>query len=112
MKRNTIRLLEASVEAIRLAAMSIGLPRRHELREPASETAAAIGLTGVSVELAMSAIIVQANGEQALKLPSGYYKTGTNIVEDFRALIASQVPKRLLHRRRDEEISQLQHQPK
>ena len=93
LKRNTIRLLEASVEAISLAVMSIGLPQRHELRESASATAAAIGVTGVSVELAMSAIIVQANGEQALKLPSGYYKTGTHIVEDFRSLIASQVPK-------------------
>lgn len=95
LKKSTIRLLEASVEAISLAVMSIGLPRRHELRESASETAAAIGLTGVAVELVMSAIIVQANGEQALKLPSGYYKTGTHIVEDFRTLIASQIPKML-----------------
>lgn len=95
LKKSTIRLLEASVEAISLAVTSIGLPQRYELRESEAKTAAAIGLAGVSVELAMSAVIVQANGEQALKLPSGYYKTGTHIVDDFRALIASHIPKML-----------------
>ena len=93
LKRDTIRLLEASVESISMAVTSLGLPQRHELREPASENAIAIGLAGVSVELAMSAIIVQAKGEQALHLPSGYYKTGTHIVDDFRNLVTSQIPK-------------------
>lgn len=93
LKRDTIRLLEASVESISMAVAALGLPKRYELREPASENAIAIGLAGVSVELAMSAIIVQAKGEQALRLPSGYYKTGTHIVDDFKALITSQIPK-------------------
>ena len=93
LKRDTIRLLEASVDSISMAVTSLGLPQRYELREPASENAIAIGLAGVSVELAMSAIIVQAKGEQALHLPSGYYKTGTHIVDDFRALVQSQIPK-------------------
>lgn len=93
LKRDTIRLLEASVESISLAVASLGLPRRYEPREPASENAIAIGLAGVSVELAMSAIIVQAKGEQALRFPTNFYKTGTHIVDDFRTLITSQVPK-------------------
>nr|WP_294682961.1 hypothetical protein [uncultured Anaerotignum sp.] len=93
LKRDTIRLLEASVESISMAATALGLPQRYEFREPASENAVAIGLAGVSVELAMSAIIVQAKGEQELRLPSGYYKTGTHIVDDFRKLITSQIPK-------------------
>lgn len=93
LKRDTIRLLEASVNSISMAVTSLGLPQRYELRETTSETAIAIGLAGVSVELAMSSIIVQAQGEQALCLPSGYYKTGAHIVDDFRSLITSQVPK-------------------
>ena len=95
LKRDTIRLLEASVNSICMAVTSLGLPQRYDLREIASENAIAIGLAGVSVELAMSSIIVQAQGEQALCLPSGYYKTGTHIVDDFRTLISSQVPKML-----------------
>lgn len=93
LKRDTIRLLESSVNSISMAVTSLGLPQRYEFREPASENAIAIGLTGVSVELAMSSIIVQAQSEQALCLPSGFYKTGTHIVDDFRTLISSQVPK-------------------
>ena len=93
LKRDTIRLLEASVESISMAVTALGLPKRYELRESAAENSVAIGLAGVSVELAMSAIIVQAKGEQALCLPSGFYKTGTYIVDDFKALITSQIPK-------------------
>lgn len=37
LKRDTIRLLEASVESISLAVAALGLPRRYESREPASE---------------------------------------------------------------------------
>ena len=61
LKRDTIRLLEASVESISLAVAALGLPRRYESREPASENSIAIGLAGVSAELAMSAIIVKVS---------------------------------------------------
>ncbi len=93
LKRDTIRLFEAGVEAISLAVTALGLPKRYETREASSENAIAIGLAGVSAELIMSSIIVQAQGEKALHLPSGYYKTGTHIVDDFRTLINSQIPK-------------------
>lgn len=93
LKRDTIRLLESSVESISMAVTALGLPKRYELRETVAENSVAIGLAGVSVELAMSAIIVQAKGEQALCLPSGFYKTGTHIVDDFNELITSQIPK-------------------
>lgn len=93
LKRSTIRLLEASVDAISMAVTSLGLPRRTELRESASENAVAIGLAGVSAELAMSAIIVQAKDEQALQFDSGYYKTGAHIIDDFKSLIKSRIPK-------------------
>ena len=84
LKRDTIRLLEASVESISMAVTAIGLPKRYELRESVAENAVAIGLAGVSAELAMSAIIVQVKGEQALCFPSGFYKTGTHYFTDSK----------------------------
>ncbi len=95
LKRDTIRLLESSVEAISLATMAIGLPQRHEFREVSSQYANAIGLAGVSAELAMSAIIVQIKGESYLRQPSGFYKTGGQIVDAFKELLNSKIPKML-----------------
>ena len=95
LKRDTIRLLEASVEAISLAVTSLGLPQRHEFREDAAQNSIAIGLTGVAAELAMSSIIVQAKGENALRQLSGFYKTGGIIVDDFKDLVNSKTPKLL-----------------
>lgn len=91
--RDTIRLLEASVNSISLAVTAVGLPQRYKYREKSSQHAIAIGLAGVSIELMMSAILVQAFGKKALIQPSGYYKTGGKIVEDFRNLIRSRIPK-------------------
>ena len=95
LKRDTIRLLEASVDSICMAVTSLGLPQRYDLREASSENAIAIGLAGVSMELAMSSIIVQVNGERSLRLPSGFYKTGAQIIDDFKSIIVSQIPKML-----------------
>ncbi|MDF2645357.1 MAG: hypothetical protein K0Q73_1162 [Paenibacillus sp.] len=93
LKKDSIRLLEASVDALSLSVLSLGLPQRYEFRESVAEYANSIGLAGVSAELAMSSIIVQANGEEALRLPSGFYKTGSHIADDFKKLISSKVPK-------------------
>ncbi len=95
LKKDTIRLLEASVEAISMAVTALGLPQRNELRAPESENSIAIGLAGVAGELAMSSILVQAGGEQALHQSSGYYKTSAQIVDDFKRLILSKIPKLL-----------------
>ena len=83
LKRDTIRLLKATVESINMAVAAPVLPKQYELHKSVSENAIAIGLAG---------IIVQAKGERALRLPSGYYKKGTHIIDNFMALIASQIP--------------------
>lgn len=93
LKRDAIRFFEASVSAISMAVMALGMPRRYEFREKAAENAISIGLAGVAAELAMSAVIVQAQGEDALRFPTGFYKTGSHIVADFKKLVESQVPK-------------------
>ena len=93
LKRDAIRFIEASVSAISMAVAALGMPRRYDFREVAAENAVAIGLTGVAAELSMSAVIVQAQGEDALKFPTGFYKTGSHIVDDFKKLVGSQIPK-------------------
>jgi len=93
LKRDTIRLLEASIKSISIAFIAFGLPKRIELREDTSENAIEIGLVGVAAELALSAIIVQVNGTKTLRLPSGFYKTGTHIVDDFKSLMSTRLPK-------------------
>lgn len=79
LKRDTIRLLEASVESISLAVAALGLPRRYESREPASENSIAIGLAGVSAELAMSAIIVQAKVSRHFVFPQIFIRRGLTL---------------------------------
>ena len=93
LKRDAIRFIEASVSAISMAVAALGMPRRYDFREVAAENAVAIGLAGVAAELSMSAVIVQAQGEDALKFPTGFYKTGSHIVDDFKKLVGSQIPK-------------------
>jgi len=93
LKKDTIRLLEASVESISLAIMGLGMPNRIELREQLAKNAIQIGLVGVAAELAMSAIIVQGAGVNSLQFETGFYKTGSHILDDFRKLIKTKLPK-------------------
>lgn len=93
LKRETIRLFEASVEMLSLAILGLGMPRRIEIRESGSNYAAQIGLIGASAELAMSAVIVQTMGTSALILGNGHFKSGAEILEDFRRIIQNPVPR-------------------
>ena len=87
LKKDTIKFLEASIETISMAIMSLGIPERIELRNSETKRAITIGMIGISVELAMNAILVQANGNKSLLLPSGQYKSASMILDDFKKLI-------------------------
>ena len=54
LKRDTIRLLEASVEAISLAVTSLGLPQRHLFREDVAQNSISIGSVTVTASAALS----------------------------------------------------------
>lgn len=54
LKKDAIRLLEASVESLNLALVGLGLPQRVTLKEVSAQYSGAIGLIGASVELAMA----------------------------------------------------------
>ena len=87
LKKDSIRFLESSIETISMAITSLGSPERIDLRNNLAKNSVTIGMTGISAELAMSAILTQANGKKSLLLPSGYYKSASNILEDFKKLI-------------------------
>lgn len=87
LKKDSIRFLESSIETISMAINSLGMPERIELRSDLVKNSVTIGLIGIAAELAMDAVLVQANGRKSLLLPSGYYKSAGIIVDDFKKLI-------------------------
>lgn len=92
LKKDAIRLLEASAESLVLAATAAALPRRVPNRDAVVVNAPGIGLTGAAAELAMSACLVQVTGPSALMKAGSRYKTGREILQDFRRLLDSPVP--------------------
>jgi hypothetical protein len=87
LRHDSIRLLEASVEALQLAVASLGAGKRKEFREKSAEYSIEVGLIGAAAELAMAACVVQASGPGAILWPSGQFKTAGQILEDFRDLV-------------------------
>ncbi|MBE5395204.1 hypothetical protein HT747_08640 [Brevibacillus borstelensis] len=93
LRRDAVRLFEASVESLNLALVGLGLPRRTSVREDSAKHAAEIGLIGASAEQAMSACLVQAFGGKILEKESGKFKTGGQILGDFRKMLLNPVPR-------------------
>ena len=89
LKQDTIRLIEASIEALGLAQMGICTFRKDQLKIEQVRYSAEIGLIGSSIELAMSSILIQALGKKTIyrDYKSGKYKTASEILGDFRSLI-------------------------
>jgi hypothetical protein len=70
LRHESIRLVEASREALQLAVSSLGSKKRVSFRQPQAEYSIEIGLIGVAAELAMTACLVQAHGTSIILLPS------------------------------------------
>lgn len=94
LKRDVCRLLEASIENLSLGLLGLGVPRRLSSRDIATETAGVIGLIGSAIELAMSACVVQVYGMKGLLVETNNrFKTGSQILDDFRRLLREPIPK-------------------
>ena len=92
LKRDTIRLLEASVESLHLAVSNLAAPKRTEFRQESASFAAEIGLIGSAAELAMAACIVQALGPSSLVATNGQFKTFREILSEYRSLVRLATP--------------------
>lgn len=94
LKQDTIRLLEASIEALGLAQIGICSFRRDQLKIEQVRYSAEIGLIGSSIELIMSSILIQALGKKIIyrDFKTGKYKTASEILSDFRTLLKQASP--------------------
>lgn len=89
LKNDTVRLIEASIETLGLAQFGICTFRRDQLKVEQVRYSAEVGLIGSSIELIMSAVLIQAIGKKSIyrDYGSGKYKTASEILADFRALL-------------------------
>ncbi|WP_460556127.1 hypothetical protein [Comamonas piscis] len=93
LRTSSVRLIEASQEALALAFVGLGLPARQELRVGAAQFAASAGLIGVAVEQALSAILVQVLGEDALMANRTQFKSAREVLQDVRSLLVAPPPR-------------------
>jgi len=93
LRTSSVRLIEASQEALHLAFVGLGLPARQELRVGAAQFAASVGLIGVAVEQALSAILVPVQGEDALMSSRTQFKSAREVLQDVRALLIAPPPR-------------------
>jgi len=93
LRTSSVRLIEASQESLNLAFVGLGMPVRHELRVEAAQFAASAGLIGAAAEQALSAILVQVLGEEALMSSRTQFKSAREVLRDVRALLLAPPPR-------------------
>jgi len=93
LRTSSVRLLEASQEALNLAFIGMGMPTRQELRVESAQFAAPAGLIGAAAEQALAAILVQVLGEEALMSAPNQFKSAREVLKDVRALLKAPVPR-------------------
>lgn len=86
LKNDSIRLIEASVEALGLAQIGICTFRKDDLKIENARYSAEIGLIGASIELAMNSILIQAFGRKSIYREERF-KTAGEILHDFRVFL-------------------------
>lgn len=87
LRQNAIRMLEASMESATLASLGLQLPRKTHVRNASATTAPQIGLIGAAAELALSGCLIHTTGQQALLINATPFKSGRDILRDFKHLI-------------------------
>jgi hypothetical protein len=93
LRTSSVRLIEASQEALNLAFIGLGMPARHELRVDAAQFAASAGLIGAAAEQVLSAILVQVLGEDALMSSRTQFKSAREVLQEVRALLLAPPPR-------------------
>ncbi len=92
LRANTIRFLEGSCHCLDLALSALAYKTWAKTRAEHVECVPVVGLLGTAAELGMSACLVQVGGEGALRVDASRYKTGRQILTEFRRLVRERVP--------------------
>lgn len=92
LKKDSIRLFEASVNSLNLALIGLSLPLRSEPRDKESLYASEIGLVGASAEQAINACMSQIYGLKGLLTPDKKFKSASQIFDEFSSLLKATAP--------------------
>jgi hypothetical protein len=87
LRDEAVRLIEASMEALNLALISLAIPVRRDSRASASRYASAMGLIGTAAENAMAAILVQASSAKIIQSNGTQFKTAREILAELRDVL-------------------------
>lgn len=87
LKKDCIRLVEASIECLALAQLGVSSFHRTDHKVNIVRYAPETGLIGTSIELIMSAVLVQAYDKKVILKDATRYKTATEILHSFRKLL-------------------------
>ena len=88
LKKDCIRLAEASIECLALAQLGVSSFHRIDHKVNIVRYAPETGLIGSSIELIMSAVLIQAYDKKVILKDETRYKTATEILHDFRKLLS------------------------
>ncbi|OME31776.1 hypothetical protein BSK63_14590 [Paenibacillus odorifer] len=91
LKKDSIRLLEASVSSLNLALIGLSLPLRSDTRENGALYAPEVGLIGTSAEQAINACMTQIYGFKGLLSPDKKFKSASQIFDEFLKLLKSPI---------------------
>jgi hypothetical protein len=92
LRKDTIRLVEASIGCLQLAVIGLGVPKVQRFRDSAAQLAGEIGLIGSAGELLVSACQVQMSGPRALIENPGKFKSATQVIDEFCATLKARPP--------------------
>lgn len=87
LKRDSIRLIESSIECLALAQLGICSFHRTNQKQEIVRYSPETGLVGSSIELAMSSVLVQAFDRKVVMKTKERFKTASEILQDFRSLL-------------------------
>jgi len=92
LKKEALQTLEGAVECYNLAFLGVVMPTVRALRIGSSRYSPIVGLLGAAVELFAKACLIQGKGEGALKRNDGFYKYGSETLEDLRIALRDADP--------------------
>ncbi|MEX2462547.1 MAG: hypothetical protein WD469_14825 [Paenibacillaceae bacterium] len=90
LRKDSIRLFEASVNSLNLALIGLSLPLRTDIREKGSLYASEVGLIGVTAEQSINACMTQIYGIKGLLTQDKKFKSASQIFDEFLGLLKNQ----------------------